>query len=335
MYSDRLKLYEKIEKKQGSKILVYVTGDRRQGMETQIAADILDFLPMHLDKIGNQKKISLFLYSKGGQINAGWGIVNLLRQFCESLEVIIPAKAHSTATLIALGADTIIMTKQATLGPIDPTTNHALNPKVPGQKEGVSLPVSVEDVAGYFNLAKTELKIKSESELNTIFLKLSEQVHPVALGNIYRARTQIQMLASKVLSFHMDDKEKIGKIISFLCSESGSHDYTINRREAKNDLGLPIKKPDDELYALINEIYIDIRKELELDDIFIPRIFLGGGNSKQYDCTRALIESVNTGSLKFITRGNIRKMTVGGEEKVSVQPNFENWELEVAKTDKP
>lgn len=320
MYSDRLKLYEKIEKKQGSKILVYVTGDRRQGMETQIAADILDFLPMHLDKIGNQKKISLFLYSKGGHINAGWGIVNLLRQFCESLEVIIPAKAHSTATLIALGADTIIMTKQATLGPIDPTTNHALNPKVPGQKEGVSLPVSVEDVAGYFNLAKTELKIKSESELNTIFLKLSEQV---------------QMLADKVLSFHMDNKEKIKKIISFLCSESGSHDYTINRREAKNDLGLPIKKPDDELYALINEIYIDIRKELELDDIFIPRIFLGGGNSKQYDCTRALIESVNTGSLKFITRGNIRKMTVGGEEKVSVQPNFENWELEVAKTDKP
>jgi hypothetical protein len=303
-------------------------------METNIASDVLDFLPYHLDKMGNQKKISLFLYSKGGFIAAGWGIVNLLRLFCEELEVIIPAKAHSTATLIALGADNIIMTKQATLGPIDPTTNHPLNPKVPGQKEGASLPTSVEDVAGYFDLAKTELKIKNESELNSIFLKLSEQVHPVALGNIYRARTQIQMLADKVLSFHMKDKEKMKKIISFLCSESGSHDYTINRREAKNDLGLPIETPDDELYALIKEIYIDIRKELELDNIFVPRILLGEENSKPFECTRALIESVNGGSNRFITRGNIRKVIEQGQEKVVVQTNFENWILETAKADK-
>ena len=32
-------------------------------------------------------------------------------------------------------------------------------------------------------------------------------------------------------------------IIKFLCSESGSHDYSILRQEAKESLGLDIEKP--------------------------------------------------------------------------------------------
>ena len=59
------------------------------------------------------------MYTRGGNTLAGWSIINLIRQFCDELEIIIPSKAHSTGTLMALGANSIIMTKQATLGPID------------------------------------------------------------------------------------------------------------------------------------------------------------------------------------------------------------------------
>lgn len=55
-----------------------------------------------------------------------------LPQFCSEFEVIIPHKCHSTGTLIALGANKIVMTKQATLGPIDPSVNTPLNPHVEG-----------------------------------------------------------------------------------------------------------------------------------------------------------------------------------------------------------
>ena len=79
-------------------------GDRA-GLETQIHTEILDFFIEHLDKIGTVPKISLVLYTRGGQTLAGWSIANLMLQFCEEFEVIIPSKCHSAGTLITLGAN--------------------------------------------------------------------------------------------------------------------------------------------------------------------------------------------------------------------------------------
>ena len=107
------------------------------------------------------------------------------------------------------------MTKQASLGPIDPSINGPLNPPVPGAPPNARVPISVEAVAGYFDLARNELKINSKKELTDIFNKLSDKVHPLAIGNVYRARTQIQMLAKKLLSFHISKKSNIKKIISW------------------------------------------------------------------------------------------------------------------------
>jgi membrane-bound ClpP family serine protease len=97
-------------------------------METQIHPEALHYFTHHLDSFGLPQKISLLLYSRGGSTLAGWSIANVIRQFCQHFEVIVPATAQSAATLIALAADEIMMTKQATLGPIDPSTNGALNP---------------------------------------------------------------------------------------------------------------------------------------------------------------------------------------------------------------
>ncbi len=45
---------------------------------------------------------------------AAWSILNLIRMFCDELEIIVPMKAHSAGTMMAIGADKIVMTKQAT-----------------------------------------------------------------------------------------------------------------------------------------------------------------------------------------------------------------------------
>lgn len=93
MFSERKKLYKEIEGFTESKVLCYVTGDR-QNLEIQIAPDALDHFAEHLDAIGVTKRISLILYSRGGNTLAGWSIVNLVKQFCDELHVIIPSKAH-------------------------------------------------------------------------------------------------------------------------------------------------------------------------------------------------------------------------------------------------
>ncbi|MCB2295730.1 hypothetical protein LGK95_19840 [Clostridium algoriphilum] len=53
------------------------------------------------------KKISLILYTRCGNTLVGWSIVNLIRQFCDEFEVIVPSKALSTGTLICLGSNSI------------------------------------------------------------------------------------------------------------------------------------------------------------------------------------------------------------------------------------
>ena len=58
MRADRLNLYNRLESQRNSKLLVYVTSTR-QGLETQIANDILPKFTEHLDSIGDTKKISL------------------------------------------------------------------------------------------------------------------------------------------------------------------------------------------------------------------------------------------------------------------------------------
>ena len=131
MLKDRLHLYKKLEQNRKSKLLVYVTSDR-PNLGTQIASDILSPFTEHLDKIGDVDKISLLLYTKGGNTLAAWTLVNLIRNFCNDFEVIIPFNCHSAGTLISLGTNRIVMTKQATLGPIDPSVNGPLNPAIPG-----------------------------------------------------------------------------------------------------------------------------------------------------------------------------------------------------------
>lgn len=332
MYRERVDLYKQLEEKLEAKILTYVTSDR-QGYETQIAQDVIDIFIGQLDRIGVVPKISLYLYTRGGDTAAAWNIVNLLRIYCDELQVIIPHKAHSAGTLISLGANSIIMTKQATLGPIDPSINTPLNPQIPDALSQKTFPVSVEAVKGYFDFAKEELAIKDDVALANIMIKLSEMVHPLVLGQVYRSRAQIKMLAEKLLANQVTDTGKVKQIISFLCSDSGSHDYTINRREAKSSLGLNIIKPNDELYKTIKAIYDDISKELGFGLPFDLR-GMANINGGAYSIKRGLIESVDGGNDYYLSQGKITIVSLpNGQCGINDERIFEGWKHDELEND--
>ncbi len=120
--------------------------------------------------------------------------------FCEELEVLIPLKALSAGTLISIGADQVIMTKQAALGPIDPSINNPLIRKQISVVNPSKVPVSVENVRGYLNAARNELKIGGEASLTSVILDLTSHIHPLVLGEIFRSQAQIRFLAEKLLS---------------------------------------------------------------------------------------------------------------------------------------
>ena len=258
MQKKLLKLYQDLEKVTNSKIIAYVTGDRPR-METQISEEIVAIFGDHLEKIGQTKKITLILYTLGGDTMATWNIVNLIKEYCEELNIIVPRKARSSGTIMCLGAKKIYMTRQSTLGPIDPSLNSPLCPKININGNNVPLPTSVESVKGYFDLARKELGINSQAELIKPFLKISENLHPLLLGDVYRTKSQIKMIAQKLLSSQTLNKKVKKGVVNFLCSDSGSHDYSINYTEAKN-LGLNVELVSNELNDLINEWYNILKK---------------------------------------------------------------------------
>lgn len=330
MFKNRKTLYEELQRVRHAHVIAYFVGDRR-GLETQMHPEVLDLFVDHLDRLPDKRKISLYLYAPGGITLTAWSIANLIRQYCSDFEVIVPAKAHSAATLLCLGANSILMTKQATLGPIDPSINTPLNPGVPGAPPQARVPVSVEAIRGFIDLVRDEGGIPSGEHMKDIITRLLDHVHPLVLGEVYRTRAQIRMLAERLLANQALPKEKVARIVDFLCSESGSHDYTINRREAKDDLGLNVEKPDDALYKLIKSIYDDFREETCLNEQFDPERVLQGQTEKHYDFRRGMVETVLGGSHVFVSEGTLRRVQVQVPGAVAPQPAvadarvFEGW----------
>lgn len=290
---ERLNIIREIEQERESRVLVFITGDRR-GLETKIATDSFPFCLEHLMKMGHQRQIDLYLYSTGGITMAGFALVNLIRQFCDVFNVIIPFKALSCATLITLGADNIYMTKMGQLSPIDPSVTHALGPKtqMPGQTESAKLvPVNVEDVISYFNLAKKELGLTDNESLVRVFERLSSNVHPLTLGAINRSREQISFLSKTLLASHMDDQEKIDKIVNTLIRGRFSHDYIIGRKEAKEVVGLKIRDMSESLNRNVIKLYEEYDKILQLSVPYNPEIVLGDREITTGSFNGAIIES--------------------------------------------
>ena len=329
-FFDRKKLYQQIERDRDTKVLAFITSNRAN-METMIAQDCIDPFVDLLEQVGPTRQISLILHTNGGQTLAAWRLVNLIRIFCDELEVLIPSHALSAGTLIAIGADRVVMTKQAALGPIDPSINNPLNPQTTIRGQAVQVPVSVESVRGYLNAAREELQIKGEQALTSVLLNLTTHIHPLVLGEIFRSQAQIRYLANKLLPRQVSNPDQIKSVIDFLCADSGSHDYTINRREA-SELGLSVEKPNDALYKLLRKINLSYTEELALLKPYSAQAVLHNVEINEpvsYSITRGLVEGTGGGCYGFVSEGTLKKVPIqtgqGSQEAVKDDRTFEGW----------
>ena len=129
----------------GSNVITYITGDR-ENVSTRIAPDIIRVFFRHLEAMGQSERIDLFLYTRGGDVLTPWRLVNLIREYTDHFSILVPFRAYSAGTLIALGANEIVMGKMGELGPIDPSVANSFNPQDPNNPVA-KIPVSVEDVS--------------------------------------------------------------------------------------------------------------------------------------------------------------------------------------------
>jgi len=268
---DRIELMRKIEAHRGSRLLCCLTSDR-QNAPGIIAKDFIPIFFNHLSGFSEHKKVDLFIFTQGGDTLAAFGLSRLLREFTSSVGgavgALVPEKCHSAGTLLVLGASEIFMGRAATLTPIDPSVNGPLNPVVeiiPGQRQ--PLPVSVESVAGYRTLVKEDWRLNDEAT-GVAFRILAERINPLALGDVYRSRQQIERLARTLLTLHRKDDRNIQTIVEQLTRGLGSHDYLISRAEARDLLSSQVAKDDPELEKLVWALFRDFSSDMQLGQIF-------------------------------------------------------------------
>lgn len=281
MRAERKELIAKIEAKRKSRLICFLTSDRLNATAI-IAKDAIPVFFNHLRQIGHVDRLDLMVFTTGGDTLAAFGLARLLREFAKWVGFLVPDRCFSAGTLLALSGNQIYMTHAGTLSPIDPSITTPLNPIVdgplPGQRQ--LLQVSVESVAGFKSLIQEDWGLKSEQALTSAFKLLVERVHPLALGDVYRSRQQIERLARQLLTMHRKDREKTQKIIATLTRELGSHDYPISRTEAHKLLGAQIAPDDPELEKLVWELYQDYSQELQLGVPFNPAVALEVEKSK-------------------------------------------------------
>lgn len=320
----RVDLIRQIESARESRVLCYLTGGS-QPFPTQIAEDAVKLFHGHLSGFGKVRQIDLLLCSRGGDMLTPLRLVPLIREFCERFCVLVPYRAHSAATSIALGADEIVMGPLAELTPIDPTTGHPFNPPDPANPNQ-RLPIGVEDITSFLGLARDRAGVEP-NQMVEVFRILSEKVNPLALGNAYRTYRMARQAASKLLMTHMsneNDGEAIEGIVKKLTEELCIHGYPIFRAEARS-MGLKVPEPNPALELLMWKLYESYETLLEHERTFNPGNLLGEEDEVVFRKPVACVESTDKLDL-FVFNGKVIRLSDQmGTQNIQVQLEPQGW----------
>jgi hypothetical protein len=213
-----------------------------------------------LQSIGKVDRLSFFIKSDGGFGQASLRMVNLLRQFIGELTVLVPLECASAATMLALGADKILMGPLAHLSAVDTSLTHDLSPI---DRDNNRVRVSQDELHRVVRLWQGEAGHEAANPYQALF----GHVHPLVIGAVDRASALSTRLCVDILSYHMKDGEKAGEISNILNAGYPSHSYPITLRDARH-IGLnaePLNETVNRLLLELNEIYSEMGQRASTD----------------------------------------------------------------------
>ncbi len=265
-YNDRVALYKQCEEIRGNPLIVYVTSIR-PNLSAQMCIDSIPSIIEQIEEIPSDKKsVDLLIISNGGDPIASLRIISMLRERFEKISVLVPYVAYSAATVLALGADEIVMHPYSNLGPVDPQLTISRQNEI-GQPSQLNF--GSEDIRNYIDFIKKDVGITDQSHLITAFNALSKEVGPLPIGSAKRSQQLSLSLSEKMLETHMDDKNKACSIAKLLNSSYYHHGYAVSRGEAK-DIGLNVIYPEKPLEELMWKIWQDFNYEMRCSSDFNP-----------------------------------------------------------------
>lgn len=236
-------------------------------------------LPKHLFEIqkliGEKKckKMDIILHSSGGDINIAYQIIDILRNHCEDMTVVVPIYAKSAATLFIFGSDKIIMGELAEVGPLDAQIierekggrkyTSALNPfKTLEELQRFSL--ETLDVTVKLLLRRAELSVEEAIKhgmdfASNISTPLLAQLNTEKIGEYSRALAVGKEYGERLLKRYTkwEDEVERDAILEKVVRGYPSHGYIIDYKELKEigfDVRLPSKDEKPILEAIVEYV---------------------------------------------------------------------------------
>ena len=253
---NRQQTIAEIEDQTGRELLVYTTHFAHPNSSID-RSDVLGFTDL-LHNVASDD-IDLMLHSPGGDIDVAEKLVYMCSSRAKSLRVIVPESAKSAATLIALAANSVLMSDTSELGPIDPqiTTTTA------GGQQITRPATSFLD-----GLEAIKEEAGKSGTLSPAYFPLLSQLDPALLDFCRKSMLRSQKFAEKWLlkGQYQEQPERAKEIAERLTDTKRylSHGTVIDYQEAR-DIGLAVEylSPTDELWQLIWRLYcayeIDMR----------------------------------------------------------------------------
>lgn len=264
-FIQRIDIYQQIEALRQRPLIVYTTS-LRPGATGNMAGDVVNEIIDQLERLPvDANAVDLLIESSGGDGLTSWRIASLLRSRVSTFSILIPHSAFSAATILALGADEIVMGKYASLGPIDPQITAQ-------KKDGSTQQFGFEDIVAFLDFSKREAGLTEQKHIETVFKLLCETVDPSTIGFASRASALSVSIGEKLLQMHMsnaEDKAKATAIANQLNKSFFSHGHALSRTEAKG-IGLNIVDPTENLERLMWSVHNSFEKEIKTRSPFNP-----------------------------------------------------------------
>lgn len=269
-YTERIHLYERLEALRDRPLICYVTSSR-QNADGQMGSDVIPELTQQIIAIPHEKTaVDVLIVSNGGDPTVSWRFITMLRERFDQIGVLIPFAAYSAATLLALGADEILMHPFSNLGPVDPQL-HTIR-KLGTEQEMFSF--GSEDLRHFMDFLRKDVGLSDQEQLQRSFELVCKDIGAIQIGVAKRSSYLALSMGEKLLMLHMDDKNRAKAIAEALNTSFYHHGYPLGRKEA-TEIGLPVTNGSKEIEAVMWDIWQDFETEMQCNKPFIPlEVFL-------------------------------------------------------------
>jgi hypothetical protein len=228
------------------------------------------------------ENVLLFLTTAGGNPDVAYRIARYLQKKYRKFTVYVDTYCKSAGTLITLGADEVIMSDRAELGPLDV---QLLKPDELGERDsGLDLIHALERLKEtsyevfeefFWTLWREgggQISTKSALDIAThvtsgLLSPIYHQIEPMKLGQFYRAMEIAEEYGSRLNS----RGNLKANALHLLIYDYPSHSFVIDRSEAQQFLFESVREPDEQEMQVAMEIR-NLRQTKNDNDIFISNL---------------------------------------------------------------